>query len=256
MDPVHEAFRRCVLHAWTNFAGQQAFKNVAINQNLIDWQVEGMATVEEQISARQSCGDSANRMCEILSGSSMSDIMENRETVDLADTVRVAGALQSMRSLPGYILVRINVSGGGAGHAYIFLSQDRATNDPVKGHIYQTNVGIHRDTAFGIKEWIDDPKSREIVDLAQHLEELKALCGLGDGPKKLPSTAYGNQFTLSSRPLKSSDALSLQRERVEGRQSSVRFLWSPMNGSALYKNIIKIKAITDAGRVKTRGAFF
>ena len=218
--------------------------------------VEGMATVEEQITAHQSCGESANRMCQILTGSSMSDIMENHETVDLSEADRVAGALRSMRSLAGYILVRLNVSGGGAGHAYIFLSVNRGTNEPVQGHVYQTNVGVHRDSAFGIKEWIDDPKSQELVDLSEHLDALKPLCGLSAGPDKLASVAYGEQFTLTSRPLKTSDALSLRKEHAEGRRSSVRFLWTPMNASTLYKNIIKIKAITDAGRVKTQGTFF
>ncbi|ARE38878.1 hypothetical protein RGUI_0737 [Rhodovulum sp. P5] len=258
MDPVHEALRRCVLHAWTNLAGQQAFKNVAIDQNLIDWKIEGMATANEQISARLSCGDSANRMCEILSGSAMANIKsaDNANAVDLSDDQRVLGALRSMKSLPGYILVRINVSGGAAGHAYIFLSLDRGTNDPLTGHIYQTNVGIHRDTAFGLKQWVEDPKSQTVVDLAEHFEELRSLCGIGDGPHTLPNLVYEKQFTLTDTPLKLSDALGIQSARQTGNPASVSFMWTPMNGSVLYKNVVKIRAITEAGQIKAQGTFF
>lgn len=67
-----------------------------------------------------SCGESANRMCQIFTGSTMGDIVTNVNSVNLADSNQVQRALQDMRKMPGYILVRINIIGGGAGHAHLF----------------------------------------------------------------------------------------------------------------------------------------
>jgi hypothetical protein len=254
MDKIHQIFRNCITQAWSSLAGRQALKNQEINEDLLKY-LPNEFSVKKQIENRMSCGESANRMCQILTGSTMGDIVSNANSVDLADDNKVQHALQSMRKMPGHILVRINIIGGGAGHAYIFLTVARMINDPLKGYIYQTNVGVSVSTAFNLKQWIDDCKSSEIVKLPDHLEELKELCGIGVDPiKKAPSRVYEKRFMQSNKPLTLKDGLELNKVVAYGGRSRVKFLWTPMTSKNIFfKNVIKIRTAATADTIKRRG---
>jgi hypothetical protein len=240
MDPLHDQFRKVVAYAWRNLAGQQAFNNIKIDHELKAVLPEEFS-IENQIQKPLSCGESANRMCELFTGESLGDIMTNPDNVDLADFNKVKKALDEMAATTGYVIVRINISGGGAGHAYIWLSVSRKEGSPMDGYIYQTNVAIHMNSAFGLQQWINDAKSSRLVHLPFHLQELREkLCGIksDDGPGHIPIRLYEDNYMLSDKHLRVDEAFDLYKGVRDRTQAKVKFVWSPVN-MAVFREFFK-----------------
>lgn len=252
MDPLHDQFRKCVTFAWKNLAGQQAFNNIKIDHELKAVLPEEFS-IEGQITKPLSCGESANRICELLTGGSMGDIMTNPATVDLASLDAVKKSLAEATATAGYVIVRINISGGGAGHAYVWLSVGRDAGTPLDGYIYQTNVAVHVNSAFGLQQWINDAKSTRLVHLPMHLQELREqLCGLKteDGPGKIPIALYQKQFMLSDKHLRLDEAFDLYKGVRDNARSTVKFVWSPVNVAVFQKFFKSIRDAAMFGKIK------
>ncbi|MBB4128583.1 hypothetical protein GGR77_003913 [Xanthomonas translucens] len=251
MDTLHVILRHVVLRAWENLAGQQAFKGVAIDHGMASW---GLAefSVENQIRNKMACGTSATRLCEILAGTPMSDIMTNASAVALVDGKAPLQALEEMRAAEGYLIVRINVIGGGAGHSYVFLSKQRRSGDALLGYIYQTNVGCHVSNAFGLNDWVADAKSCNEVDLEWHLCALATqLCGIGNPKDMTPDGFYQEAYLLSSKSMHAGDTSEiLKMAAQEGTRAKVRFMWAPVGVEAAMKRLSAILVAKVVGEVK------
>lgn len=109
---------------------------------------------------------------------------------------KLGKALEAMGTTTGYFTVRVNVLAQGAGHSYIFLSEKHYPGGELKGYIYQTNVGCHKDSAFDLIDWIDDPKSEVEVDLKAHFQNLV------EGFNKSPAATYQREYMLSDKQLR------------------------------------------------------
>lgn len=243
MDEFHNYFRMVIDTAWRNLAGQQAFKDVAIDFDMASWGVEEFS-LENQILNKMSCGVSANRMCELLTNNPMKDIMTNAKAVNLADTIDVKLALTAIQKNPGYSLVRINVSGGGAGHAYIFLSFNRKPVDPIDGYIYQTNVGCDKSNAFGLNDWIKDPQSSETVNLPSHLKDLAThLCGVEWSEDSMKASEfYQSNYMLSGNTLKDYVRSDIEKQSTQSQtRATARFIWAPVQVPIAKRNFMKIR---------------
>jgi len=243
MDEFHKNFRMVIDTAWRNLAGQQAFKDVDINYERMTWGREEF-TLENQILNKMSCGRSANRMCELLTNSPMNDITKNPKAVNLADTNKVKLALTEIQKSSGYNLIRINVIGGGVGHAYIFLTFNRMPADPIDGYIYQTNVGCDRSNAFGLNDWIRDPQSSETVNLPSHLKDLAGhLCGIEWSEESLKaSTFYQKNYMLTGNTLEEYVRSDIQKQSEQSStRATARFMWAPVKVAKAKQNFMKIR---------------
>lgn len=243
MDELHKNFRMVIDTAWRNLAGQQAFKGAVIDYEMMSWGAEEFS-LENQISNKMICGVSANRMCELLTNNPMNDIIKNPKTVNLADTNGVKRALTAIQKTPGYNLIRINVDGGGVGHAYIFLTFNRMPADPIDGYIYQTNVGCHVSNAFGLNDWIRDPQSSETVNLPSHLKDLAGhLCGIEWSEESLKATEfYQKNYMLSGNTLKESVRIDIEKKSKESQtRAHACFIWAPVQVAKAKQNFMKIR---------------
>ncbi len=203
-DPLHALLCHTIRLCWKSLRGQQVLKNAEINQALATWALAGMEGMEaftprRQITNTWACGSSANRLCEILTSSPLNLYTGNEKSPDvilLSEEARLGKALEAMGRTNGYFMVRINVLAQAAGHGYIFLSEKHHAAEDLKGYIYQTNVGCHKDSAFDLIDWIDDPKSEVEVDLKTHFQNLL------EGFNKSPAATYQREYMLSGKQLR------------------------------------------------------
>jgi hypothetical protein len=203
-DPLHALLCHTIRLCWKSLRGQQVLKNVQIDQDLASWALAGMEGMEaftprRQITNTWACGSSANRLCEILTGSQLNLYTGNTKSPDvilLSEPQRLGKALEAMDATNGYFMLRINVLAQSAGHSYIFLSEKRHRGTDLKGYIYQTNVGCHKDSAFDLIDWIDDPKSEVEVDLKTYFQNLV------EGFNKSPAATYQKEYMLSDKQLR------------------------------------------------------
>lgn len=251
MDALHIKLRMVIREAWKNLAGQQAFKGVVIDHEMRSWGIEEFS-FENQIQNKMACGTSATRLCEILAGTPLSDIMTSLDAVSLADEKALGTMLAEMRESAGYLVVRINVIGGGSGHSYVFLSNLRRKGDDLLGCIYQTNVGCHVNNAFGLNDWIADERSLKEIDLAQHLGAIATrLCGLGDSKSLDPNAFYEESYILSGRKMEQGDTSELDKmAKQEGTRAKARVIWAPVGVEAAMKRLGTILDAKIFGKVK------
>ena len=124
-DALHEDLRHTIRLCWKSLRGQGVFKAIEFNADTEKmwtehpefFEKEDDFTQRGQIVATVACGSSANRLCEILAGSSLSNIITSPDAVNLSDAGKLSEAMLQMRGTDSYVLVRINVLGGGAGHS-------------------------------------------------------------------------------------------------------------------------------------------
>jgi len=204
-DPLHALLCHTIRLCWKSLRGQQVLKALQVNQELVAMAAvlraegEGDFTPRGQITNTWYCGGSANRLCEILTSSPLNLYTGNEKSPDvilLSEEERLGKALAAMDTINGYFVVRINVLAQAAGHSYIFLSEKHHAGEDLKGYIYQTNVGCHKDSAFDLIDWIDDPKSEVEVDLKTHFQNLV------EGFKKSPAATYQKEYMLSNKQLR------------------------------------------------------
>ncbi|HTW81076.1 MAG TPA: hypothetical protein VME23_16125 [Terracidiphilus sp.] len=196
-DPLHKqlchTIRLCCPKSFSSGAqaekGLKALRDVTLTKD--DLEMSEWEYWKSAITGLWSCGESAPRLCQILAGSPMSDYISNKDAIKLSDDKRLSEALDTMKKTSGYFVVRINEVEGGAGHSYIFLSEERKPGEDLKGYIYQTNIGIK--AGFDLLEWIDDPKSQVEVNLDAHLH------GLIEGFKVGPLATYRREYMLTSQ---------------------------------------------------------
>jgi hypothetical protein len=232
-DPLHEDICHTIRLCWKSLCGQQVFKKITVDLDLA-----AMLPIEfsprSQISNIMSCGHSANRLCEILVNNALSDYTGSSDAILVSDSVKLSTAIQAMKHSDSYVLVRINVLGGAAGHSYIFLTFQRHANDALKGYIYQTNVGCFKDSAFDLISWIDDPKSAIEVDLVKHLSEL------AKGFQLAPGFTYQEKFMLSDKAL-TQDELASFRTAKSTDPARFVIMWKPVVESTAMANLLAIR---------------
>lgn len=196
-DPLHKQLCHtirlcCPKSLWSGVQAEKGLK--ALRELELTKDDLGMSEWEywkAAITGMWSCGESAPRLCQILAGSPLSDYISSQEAIKLSDEQRLQEALGAMKKISGYFVVRINEVEGGAGHSYIFLSEERKSGEALKGYIYQTNIGVK--AGFDLQEWIDDPKSQVEVDVDAHLH------GLIEGFKVGPLATYQREYMLTSQ---------------------------------------------------------
>lgn len=235
-DSLHEDVRHTIRLCWKSLRGQQVFKAITVDMEL------AAACPQEfsphgQISAPMICGSSADRLCEILVGNKLSDYMTNPDAVDLSETERLSKAMLAMKQCDGYVLVRINVLGGAAGHSYIFLSKKRATGEELKGFIYQTNVGCDQKSAFDLIAWIDDKKSEVEVELARHFSEIVK------GFKLAPGFTNQEKYMLSDKALKEYELTDLKAKAATADAARFRIMWLPVVEKTASANLLAIRLL-------------
>jgi hypothetical protein len=209
--------RHTIRLCWKTLRGQQAFKAVAIDTDLAAMLPDEFAP-KLQITNTWACGSSASRLCELLVGEALENYITAPDAVKLSDTKAVAQAIAAMKQAEGCVLARINVLEGNAGHSYIFLSHLRDGTGPLLGTIYQTNVGCHKDSAFDLMAWINDPKSEKEVDLEEHLGSVQREMT----PGASPAASYQKNYMLSTKQLTPAEVSGLNQP---SKAASFVFMW-------------------------------
>ncbi len=217
--------RHTIRHCWKTLRGQQVFKDVAIDTDLAAMLPDEFAP-KLQITNTWACGSSASRLCELLVGEALENYINASDAVKLSDSNRVSEAIAAMKQAEGCVLARINILEGNAGHSYIFLSQLRDGKGPLLGTIYQTNVGCHKDSAFDLMTWIDDPKSEREVDLEQHFASVQKEMT----PGVSPADSYQKNYMLSTKKLTPTEIKDLNQP---SKAAAFVFMWRlvKMNGT-------------------------
>ena len=199
---------------WLNTAGLKSLKNLNPDPGLL----AAMGQTEEEFiqGGTWGCGDSASRICLLLTGDEMGNYRTAADSVDIADANRVKKAINDMRFATGCIATRINILGGqsGSGHSYVFLGLNReSTSEPLDGHIYQTNIGC--EAQFDLLNWINDAKFGTLVNLETHLNSLGAALAT------TPAVSYEQLYMLTGTSLTQTEVTRKTNNPVEG----VRFMW-------------------------------
>jgi hypothetical protein len=172
------------------------------------------------------CYQSADRLCELLVGDALRGTPAAKKAVSLGDVQQRDREFAQMKLCSGYVLVRFDVEGGGAGHAYIFLSCSRIKGEEVKGFIYQTNVGCG-EGSFDITGWIADQRSEELVEIGAYSQSI--LTGFRNNPVQTYESKYMLDGTHVSQA--QNDLLVQNAARYK-----VTFLWKLVDdGSACQK---------------------
>ena len=253
-DALHEDLRHTVRLCWKSLRGQEVYKAIEVNQEVVQmfkanpefFEKEDDFTPRGQIIATVACGSSANRLCEILAGNSLSDITTNPDAINLSDEGKLSAAMLKMKESDSYIMVRINLLGGGAGHSYIFLSKERHAGEELKGYIYQTNVGCHKKSAFDLMAWIDDKKSEIEVDLAKHFSEIVKGFQLAAG------FTYQEKYMLSGKALTQNELGTLQEKSRSADAASFRILWLPVDRATASANLLAIRQLVPAEKAPAK----
>ena len=172
------------------------------------------------ITHEYACGDSANRLCAILNptGDDLSNISADPNAIHLNDSRRLELAHQDMEKRNGYLLVRILSKVPAAGHAFIFLSKRHVAGEPVEGYLYQSNYSEHEGD-FDLADWIDDPKSKNVVKLRAYLAEL--VKGFHDTPEK----TYEENFLASGKKLTADEAGKLKPLAGQDVSQDLLLVW-------------------------------
>jgi len=243
-DPLHDDLRHTIRLCWKSLRGQEVFKAIQVNQELAAMMPDEFSP-RGQITATMSCGDSANRLCEILVGQQLSDYIKSPDAIRLNETEKLTKAMAAMKQTGGYVLVRINVLGGGAGHSYIFLTKQRRAGEELAGYIYQTNVGCHKDSAFDLIAWIDDSKSNVEVNLAKHFSEIVK------GFQIAPGFTYQAQYMLSDKALTQKELLEM-KEKSKNPEQAARFciMWQPVVEATASANLLAIRQLVPEEAIK------
>jgi hypothetical protein len=253
-DPLHEDLRHTIHLCWKSLRGQEVFKAIEVNKDLAEmfkscpeaFEKADDFTPRGQIVATVACGSSANRLCEILAGKSLGDITTNADAVNLSDAGKLSDAMLQMRATDGYVLVRINLLGGGAGHSYIFLSKEHHAGEDLKGYIYQTNVGCYYKSAFDLIAWIDDDKSEIEVDLAKHFSEIVKGFRLAAG------FTYQEKYMLSGKPLTQNELSTLQEKSRSTDAARFCIQWLPVVRATASANLLAIRQLVPAEKVPAK----
>jgi hypothetical protein len=244
-EPLHDDLRHTIHLCWKSLRGQEVFKAIEVNQELADMCPEEFS-VRGQITVPLSCGSSANRLCQILCGSELKDYISSPDAIKLNETERLNKAMLAMKQSASYVLVRINVLGGGAGHSYIFLSKQRGAGEDLKGFIYQTNVGCHKDSAFDLIAWIDDEKSKVEVDLAKHFADIVK------GFQLAPGFAYQENYMLSDKALKPDELADLKAKSKSPDAAKFCILWTPVVEATAMSNLRAIREMVPDEKPKAK----
>ncbi len=244
-DTLHEDLRHTIRLCWKSLRGQEVFKAISVNLELAEMCPKEFSP-RGQITAPMICGSSADRLCEILAGNKLGDYMTNADAVDLSETERVSKAMQAMKQTNGYVLVRINVLGGGAGHSYVFLSKKRVSGEELKGFIYQTNVGCDQGSAFDLIAWIDDEKSEVEVELAKHFSEIVK------GFKLAPGFTYQEKYMLSDKALKDYELSALKAKSGSSDAAKFRIMWLPIVETTASANLLAIRQLVPAEKTPAK----
>ncbi len=248
-DPLHEELRHTVRLCWKSLRGQEVFKAIQVDYdfyNSLDDDLKKEFSPRGQIVAFMSCGASANRLCAILCGNELNDYMTNPNAIGLSETGRLDEALTAMRNNAGYVLVRINVIGGDAGHSYVFLSKHRESGEALNGCIYQTNVGCHKDSAFDLIHWISDKKSEAEVDLPPYL------AGLSKGFRLSPGYTYQEKFMLTDKTLKQDELMAMKaKAQSDSDKASFRIQWKEVDQTTASANLLAIRQLAPAETPKS-----
>jgi hypothetical protein len=221
-DPFQTDLQHTIRLAWKTMDGQIALKGFA-TQSDDDLRLMGLSRAEFNqmlVGGTWGCGDSASRLCQLLVGDELGQYRSAADATDVSDERATAAALTAMTRSAGRVLVRLNVIGGNAGHSYVFVSGYRTAGDPLVGLIYQTNVGC--DAMFDLRAWLDDPKSRQTVDLRHHLLDIRGkLVKRTDAPG-----VYQQEYMLTGTGPTAQESTRLS---TVGTAARLVFQWRPVN---------------------------
>lgn len=240
-DPLNEALRHTIIAAWSSADAMMRFKNLDNAMVEMGMELDNRPLskkLEYLKEAPMGCGDSAPRLCEILIGNGLTETPTSG--INIADNERMKEAFLAMQKTLGYFLVRIDVIGKGVGHAYVFLSANRASaRSPLDGYSYQTNVGPEAQNRFDLIEWVNDKKSSEKVFLPGYLLEIQAqLAGFlldSSGTKRTElnrraAEIYEQNYLLSDKKLGDADRQKAELAPVTDGGVTVKILWRPVDG--------------------------
>lgn len=244
-DSLHEDLRHTIRLCWKSLRGQEVFKAISVDQDLAAALPQEFS-VRGQITAPMICGSSADRLCEILAGNNLANYMTSADAIWLSETERVSKALLAMKQTDGYLVVRINVVGGSAGHSYAFLSKKRVGGDELKGFIYQTNVGCDAASAFDLIKWIDDDKSEVEVELGKHFSEIVK------GFKLAPGFTYQEKYMLSDKALKEYELTALKDKAASTDAARFRIMWLPVVEATASANLLAIRQLVPAEKAPAK----
>ena len=206
------------LGAWQEFSGKVYDEDLARS-------MPAEFSREKQIKSPLMCGESANRLCKILIEHELNNIVDSPESIDVLDVESTNQALVGIRKNTGRVLVRFHLSGRDCGHAYVFLGvyREGGLGNDVMGYIHQTNTGCMAESAFGLIEWVKDAKSKEAVNLEQHIDEIrKGFRGEDSDPVGL----YQQRFMLSTKNLTDDE---ITKKKKPDPEAYAKLIWKPVN---------------------------
>jgi hypothetical protein len=191
--------RFTVIFAWKSATRKLKFRNQSLEAVMEVFNCTKEAAISYFENGVWGCGDSADQICLLLAGNTLSS--NSSGGADVEDDTAMNRMYKNIIRVGGPILARIDVKSDEAGHAYVFVS--RGGGNPLEGYIYQTNVGIPC-REYDICEWVRDEKSSETVYLPGHLAEVQShLVGFFGGEKipwdRTPAKVYAENYLRSGK---------------------------------------------------------
>jgi hypothetical protein len=232
MDTFHTKIRLIITQSWQSSATRDKFRGFQSAESLAP--VLGMPVAEVETMLDQGvwgCGDSANRLCELLAGETLGD---GNGWADITNDGEMTKIYLDIAKGKSPVLVRINVQGEGVGHAYVFVS--KLEGNPLDGYIYQTNVGV-KNREYDLLEWIRDAKSAQMVYLPGHLAELAGrFLGSFAGSVVDRVSVYTDQYlrTGDTLPDTTSGAEKSPRQKVQDAKSRIIVRWKALDVTSAY----------------------
>ncbi len=236
MDLLNQMLRFTVIFAWKSSTRKLKFRDqnvAAVMEALACSENEAISYLENGVWG---CGDSAPRICFILTGNSLK--MNFRDGIDVEDDPAMNQMYKDILRAGGPILARIDVKSTAAGHAYVFVS--RGNGNPLEGYIYQTNVGI-LDREYDLFEWVRDKKSSQAVFLPGHLAEVQNhLIGYMGGANEVPwdtkpAKLYAENYLLSGKKVPDS-----AKDSIRDTPALIRVSWRSVNTKEALRRLREI----------------
>jgi hypothetical protein len=221
MDNFHKSLRHAIRSAWGEPKTRQKLREISGGDEVV-W----------------SCGESANRLCYLLTGDEMKTIIGTG--VDASNDNRMSLMYKSMLSTYGRLVARVQLRHSVAGHALVWVSRETDVPHSLEGYVYQTNIGV-KTQEFDLLEWINDEKSEEAVYFPGYITQLQAAFGTnspGQDGSAERAAIYAREFFTQPKVMPE----KARSDMTAASSGFIRILWKSADDGKALNRIAEVLA--------------